>query len=139
MKKYIAVTIFSFFFLCLFSSPTLANNELSRLIQQKERAEILKERVSNLSDLAERTGRDDIFLIANDLLLSVKNISRKIKNKIYVQRQNKDKDAIKEDIARQQERLNEEARERYIKNPLTADPKKTPLANKDLSNNCLDK
>lgn len=130
MKKYIAVTIFSFFFLCLFSSPTLANNELSRLIQQKERAEILKERVSNLSDLAERTGRDDIFLIANDLLLSVKNISRKIKNKIYVQRQNKDKDAIKEDIARQQERLNEEARERYIKNPLTADPKKTPLANK---------
>lgn len=78
MKKYIIVTTFSLLFACLSFSSVLADNELSRLTQQKDRIEILKGRVGSLIELAEKKNRNDVVLVLQELLLSTDNIFNKI-------------------------------------------------------------
>ncbi len=82
MKKYITVAIFSLFFFSLFISPALADSELSNLTQQRNRVEVLKQRIVTLIDLAENKNRKDVVFILQELLISAENILGKIENKV---------------------------------------------------------
>ncbi len=82
MKKYFIIAMFSFFGFLLFFSPVLANNELSKLTQQRDRIENLKVRAVVLIELAEKKKAEEVVKILKELLLSAKTISQRIDREI---------------------------------------------------------